>query len=95
MNLTMQEGRSSKSIGLPGKSTMLDNLCNSPYNPPLAVQVLRQNPWPPASRRLRHPAIGEYRLRVGDWRVFYDVDQESKAVVILRVMHRREAYRSR
>lgn len=60
-----------------------------------AVQILRQNPWPPASRRLRHPAIGEYRLRVGDWRVFYDVDQESKTVVILRVMHRREAYRSR
>ena len=60
-----------------------------------AVQVLRQNPWPPTSRRLRHPAIGEYRLRVGDWRVFYDADQESKTVVILRVMHRREAYRSR
>ena len=60
-----------------------------------AVQILQQNPWPPASRRLRHPAIGEYHLRVGDWRVFYDVDQESKTVVILRVMHRREAYRSR
>ena len=60
-----------------------------------AVQVLRENPWPPASRKLRHPAIGEYRLRVGDWRVFYDVDTESKTIVILRVMHRREAYRSR
>jgi len=57
--------------------------------------MLRQNPWPPASRKLRHPIIGEYRLRVGDWRIFYDVDQESKTVVILRVMHRREAYRSR
>nr|HID12784.1 type II toxin-antitoxin system RelE/ParE family toxin [Anaerolineae bacterium] len=30
-----------------------------------------------------------------DWRVFYDVDEEAKTVVILRVMHRREAYRSR
>ncbi len=60
----------------------------------VAVQVPRQNPRPPAARRLRHPAIGEYRLRLGDWRVFYDVDEGSRTIVILRVMHRREAYRS-
>jgi mRNA interferase RelE/StbE len=60
-----------------------------------AVQALKQNPRPPSARKLRHPAIGEYRLRVGDWRVFYDIDEENKAIVILRVMHRREAYRSR
>jgi mRNA interferase RelE/StbE len=60
-----------------------------------AVQTLKQNPRPPGARKLHHPAIGEYRLRVGDWRVVYDVDDANKAVVILRVMHRREAYRSR
>jgi mRNA interferase RelE/StbE len=60
-----------------------------------AVQMLKRNPRPPSARKLRHPAIGEYRLRVGDWRVIYDVDEEAKTVVILRVMHRREAYRSR
>ncbi len=59
-----------------------------------AIQVLKQDPRPPAARKLRHPAIGEYRLRVGNWRVFYDIDKEAKAIVILRVMHRREAYRS-
>jgi len=60
-----------------------------------AVQVLKQNPRPSTARKLRHPAIGEYRLRVGNWRVFYDIDEEAKAIVVLRVMHRREAYRSR
>jgi mRNA interferase RelE/StbE len=60
-----------------------------------AAQVLKQNPRPPAARKLHHPAIGEYRLRVSDWRVFYDVDEKTKTIVILRVMHRREAYRSR
>jgi mRNA interferase RelE/StbE len=60
-----------------------------------AIRTLEQNPRPPAARKLRHPAIGEFRLRVGDWRVFYDVDEENRAVVVLRVMHRREAYRSR
>lgn len=60
-----------------------------------AVQVLKQNPQPPAACKLRHPAIGEYRLRVGAWRVFYDIDEEHRAIIILRVMHQREAYRSR
>ena len=33
----------------------------------------------------------EYRLRVGDWRVLFDV--EGKKVIIHRIVHRREAYR--
>jgi mRNA-degrading endonuclease RelE of RelBE toxin-antitoxin system len=42
-----------------------------------AVQVLGQNPRPPAARKLRHPAIGEHRLHTSDWRVLYDVDEEA------------------
>jgi len=33
----------------------------------------------------------EYRLRVGDYRVLFEV--EESAIVIYRVRHRREAYR--
>jgi len=33
----------------------------------------------------------EYRLRVGDYRVLFEV--EEKAIVIYRILHRREAYR--
>ncbi|MBN1508666.1 MAG: type II toxin-antitoxin system RelE/ParE family toxin [Sedimentisphaerales bacterium] len=33
----------------------------------------------------------EYRLRVGDYRVLFEV--EGKSIVIYRVRHRREAYR--
>ncbi|MCP5117952.1 MAG: type II toxin-antitoxin system RelE/ParE family toxin [bacterium] len=42
-------------------------------------------------RRLQgiHPA--EYRLRVGDYRVRFT--QDSNTIRILRVLHRREAYR--
>jgi len=32
-----------------------------------------------------------YRLRVGDYRVFYDVDEGASAVVVLRVMSKEEA----
>jgi len=33
----------------------------------------------------------EYRLRVGDYRVLFEIEGES--VIVYRVLHRREAYR--
>jgi len=38
---------------------------------------------------------GAWRIRVGDYRIIYDVDDDQRLVVILMVMHRREAYRCR
>jgi mRNA interferase RelE/StbE len=35
----------------------------------------------------------EYRLRVGDYRVLFDIKQAGR-VIVYRVRHRREAYRS-
>lgn len=35
----------------------------------------------------------EYRLRVGTWRVRFSRDKERKVITVLRVLHRREAYR--
>ena len=33
----------------------------------------------------------EYRLRVGDWRVIFDI--EGDKIIIYRIRHRKEAYR--
>lgn len=35
----------------------------------------------------------EYRLRVGDYRVLFDIEQTNR-VAVYRVRHRREAYRT-
>jgi mRNA interferase RelE/StbE len=35
---------------------------------------------------------GTYRLRVGDYRVIYGIDQEHRRIVIYAVGHRREVY---
>lgn len=37
--------------------------------------------------------VADFRLRVGDWRVLFDKDRETGALVIVRVLHRRESYR--
>ncbi|NPV80489.1 MAG: type II toxin-antitoxin system RelE/ParE family toxin [Firmicutes bacterium] len=36
---------------------------------------------------------GEWRLRVGDWRVIFRIEREQELLYILRVRHGREAYR--
>ncbi|MDQ2711781.1 MAG: type II toxin-antitoxin system RelE/ParE family toxin [Acidobacteriota bacterium] len=33
-----------------------------------------------------------WRVRVGDWRIIYLIDDESKLVSVTRIAHRREVY---
>ncbi|MDI6800092.1 MAG: type II toxin-antitoxin system RelE/ParE family toxin [Actinomycetota bacterium] len=42
------------------------------------------------STKLINHKLGQYRYRVGDYRVIFDLDDED--IVILRVGHRREIY---
>ena len=41
-------------------------------------------------KRLTH-FVPSYRLRIGDYRVLFEVENES--IVVYRILHRREAYR--
>ena len=40
-----------------------------------------------------HGADKEWRLRVGDWRVRFTYDDQTGELVVIRVLHRRNAYR--
>lgn len=55
------------------------------------IDSLETNPRPTDSKKLKGDA--GYSLRVGTYRVLYDIDDKAKAVTIYRVKHRREAYR--
>lgn len=56
------------------------------------IALLEENPFPGGFKKLRNfPHL--YRLRVGDYRVLYDVDESDRIIRILRVRHRRDAYR--
>ena len=48
-----------------------------------------------ADRRTLSGRVGEWRLRVGGWRVLYGYDVERQAVVVLRVLPRGRAERDR
>jgi mRNA interferase RelE/StbE len=43
------------------------------------------------AEKLSDPILGEYRFRIGDYRVIFDI--EGNEIVVLRVGHRREIYK--
>ena len=45
------------------------------------------------AEKLSDPILGEYRFRIGDYRVVFDM--EGNEIVVLRVGHRREIYKRR
>ena len=57
----------------------------------VAIDDLADNPFPPGVKKLQ----GEdgYRIRVGDYRVIYEVEQGRLTVLVIRIGHRREVYR--
>lgn len=56
------------------------------------IDALAKNPRPPGSKKLRG-AEDNYRLRVGDYRVLYQIQDRVLLVLVLSVAHRREVYR--
>lgn len=55
------------------------------------VISLAQNPFAPGTKKLEgRPG---YRVRVGDYRIIFDVDTKARAVVVRAIVHRSQAYR--
>ena len=52
---------------------------------------LEENPRPSGVRKLR--GRDEYRLRVGDCRILYIINESEKKIEIVAVGHRKEVYR--
>jgi mRNA interferase RelE/StbE len=56
------------------------------------LETLKAGPHPPGSEKLSGND-GFYRVRVGDYRIIYDIQDEITTVVVLKVGHRKEIYR--
>lgn len=57
------------------------------------IAALTDEPRPPGCRKLSDDE--GYRLRQGEIRIVYTIDDRARIVRILKVAHRREVYRSR
>ena len=58
-----------------------------------AALALATDPRPPGYKRLTaHPDL--YRIRVGDWRIIYTIEDDMLVILILKVAPRGGVYRS-
>lgn len=57
-----------------------------------AINSLADNPRPRGAVKLKG-ARGIWRIREGDYRLIFEVREPDSIVLILRIAHRREAYR--
>ena len=70
----------------------LDHLPTEVYDRIIKQLIsLRENPRPHGMKKL-HGQEG-YRIRVGDYRILYVIDEIGKKVEIVSVGHRKEVYR--
>lgn len=56
-----------------------------------SIFALGSNPRPPGCLKVKTEE-GVWRIRVGDWRVGYEIDDEAHEVVVIRIGHRSEFY---
>ena len=56
-----------------------------------AVELLAVEPRPPAATRLVGGS-GEWRVRTGNYRIVYEINDNDLLVLVLRMGHRREIY---
>jgi mRNA interferase RelE/StbE len=56
-----------------------------------AILRLRENPQPQGVKKLT--GVPLYRIRVGTYRVVYEIDHVRKQITVVTIGHRREVYR--
>ena len=57
------------------------------------IEALAENPRPGGCEKLSRQE--KYRVRQGVYRIIYQVDDEQRVVVVVKVGHRHEVYRQR
>ena len=57
----------------------------------MAIDALADDPRPPGAKKLTgHDA---YRVRVGDYRILYEIADNVLVVLVVKVRHRKDVYR--
>lgn len=56
------------------------------------IKDLSENPRPSGCRKITG-SKNDWRIRIGDYRIIYEIDEKEKAVKVMRIRHRREVYK--
>ena len=58
-----------------------------------ALFKLQNNPFVAKKKFLDDERLADFRIRIGDYRVLYDIYPDDKVVYVLRIGHRKDIYR--
>ena len=58
-----------------------------------AIDALAKEPRPLGVKKLKGIDEDLYRIRVGDYRIIYSIEDEIKIIDILRIGHRKDIYK--
>ena len=58
------------------------------------IETLKNIPRPRSAQPVVNFGENGYRIRVGDYRILYQINDRKIEVLVVRVRHRREAYRN-
>ena len=57
------------------------------------IDSLQTNPTPQGVKLLKGKGREAYRVRVGDYRILYQIKKDILTVLVIKIGHRREVYR--
>jgi len=57
------------------------------------IEALRDDPRPPGAVKLS--GLEYYRVRQGDYRIVYEIQDKVLVVIVVKIGHRREIYRKK
>lgn len=58
-----------------------------------AIDALAADPRPPGARTIAVVQPGAYRIRVGDYRVLYEIEDDRLIVLVVKIGHRSSVYK--
>ena len=56
------------------------------------ILSLAEDPRPPGSKKLRSKTSEGWRVRIGAYRVLYQIDDDRREITVYRIAHRRDVY---
>ena len=57
------------------------------------IDTLRSNPFPKGVKKLQGTDEEYYRIKIGPYRIIYQVQHEKVNILIIRIRHRKEVYK--
>ena len=80
VNITSRAERELKRLDRPVKNRIVSE-----------ISALASDPRPPGCLKVRSEE-GVWRIRVGDWRVGYQVDDKASEILVVKIAHRSDFY---